>query len=71
MRGFSIDKLNTTNDWSDEESIGTVTELERDKKRVAGSPAFATPDSKAVKTFPRRKESISPSKNRSRGPGHH
>ena len=68
-RGFSIDKLNTTNDWSEEEPTETETELERDKKRVAGSPAFATPDSKAVKT--RRKGSQSPSKSRSRGPGHH
>ena len=67
-RGFSIDKVNTTSDWSEEE---TETELERDKKRVAGSPAFATPDSKAVKTVHRRKRSQSPSKSRSRGPGHH
>ena len=68
VRGFSIDKVNTTSDWSEEE---TETELERDKKRAAGSPAFATPGSKAVKTVPRRKGSQSPSKSRSRGPGHH
>ena len=70
-RGFSIDLLNTTKDWSEEGSTKTDTELECDKKRVAGSPAFATPDSKAVKTAPRRKESLSPSKYRSRGPGLH
>jgi hypothetical protein len=58
-RGFSIDKLNTTNDWSEEEPTETETELERDKKRAASSPAFATPDSKAVKTVPRRKGSQS------------
>ena len=68
VRGFSIDKVNTTSDWSEEE---TETELERDKKRAAGSPAFATPDSKAVKTVFRGKRSQSPSKSRSRGPGHH
>jgi hypothetical protein len=71
VRGFSIDKLNTTNDWSEPEEEPIETELERDKKRVAGSPAFATPDSKAVKTAPRKKRSQSPSKSRSRPPGLH
>ena len=59
VRGFSIDKLNTTNDWSDEE-----TDLEGEKKRAAGSPPFAAPDNKVS-----RSGSQTPSKNRSTAPG--
>ena len=55
-RGFSIPRRK---DWSEDIN---ETELERDKKRAAGSPPGALPGSKAVKTNPRV-----PSQSRSRG----
>ena len=59
-RGFSIERLS---DWSEEDR---ETELVSDKKRAAGSPAVAAPDSKVVKTIPSKIRSQTPSARESR-----
>ena len=65
-RGFSIER--TSKDWSEE---GGETGLGGDLKRTAGSPAFAPPDSKAVKSSSSQNRSRSRSDKGGRGPGSH
>ena len=58
-RGFSIERLS---DWGED----SEPELVSDKKRVAGSPAGAAPDSKAVKTISSKSRGQTPNARESR-----
>ena len=68
VRGFSIERM--TKDWS-EEDVETGLVGDKIGKRTAGSPAFAPPDSKTVKSSSSHNRSRSKSHKGGRGPGSH